>query len=134
MGEATPSENEWMIMEILWDSEAPMTAAEVIARLSGIKDVSSKTIRVLINRLLKKKIIGYTVDPHDARIYHYFAKKSREACLAEKSEHFIKSYFRGNPLGMVTAFVRNEHFSPEEIDELIRILEDGKNRRSKKNE
>lgn len=126
MGESTPSENEWIIMEVLWKSESPLTAADIIARLDGIKDVSPKTIRVLINRLLKKGIIGYRVDEHDARVYHYYVVKSREECLEEKSRHFLKSYFNGNLFGMVASFVQNERFSEEQLDELIGILEAGK--------
>lgn len=125
MGESTPSENEWVIMEVLWGSETPLTATEIIKQLRGIKDVSPKTIRVLINRLLKKKILDYQVDVHDARVYHYYAVKSREACLEEKSERFINSYFKGNPLGMVAALVENHPFSNEQLEELIEILKNG---------
>lgn len=125
MGESTPSENEWVIMEVLWGSETPLTATEIIKQLRGIKDVSPKTIRVLINRLLKKKIVDYQVDVHDARVYHYYAVKSREACLEEKSERFINSYFKGNPLGMVAALVENHPFSNEQLEELIEILKNG---------
>lgn len=127
MGETTPSENEWIVMEILWDSTAPLTATDIIEKLKGIKDVSPKTIRVLINRLLKKGILDYTIDPHDARIYHYSAVKSREDCLREKSERFVNSYFRGNALGMVATLVQNENLTEEQLDELIHILEAGKN-------
>ncbi len=126
MRETTPSENEWLIMEVLWKSEEPLTAAEIIERLNGIMDVSPKTIRVLINRLLKKEIIDYHVDEHDSRIYHYYAVRTRETCQKEKSERFLNSYFGGNPLGMVAALVENDRFSEEQIEELIRILKEGK--------
>lgn len=127
MGETTPSENEWIVMEVLWDSAVPLTATDIIEKLKGIKDVSPKTIRVLINRLLKKGILDYTVDPHDARIYHYSAVKSKQDCLKEKSERFVKSYFNGNTLGMVATLVQNEYLTEEQLDELIDILEAGKN-------
>lgn len=126
MGELTPSENEWIIMEVLWESETPLTASQIIENLKGIKEVSPKTIRALINRLLKKGIIDYTVDEHDSRVYHYFSVKSREACLDEKSARFVNSYFKGNPLGMVAALVENRQFSDEQIDELIQILKNAK--------
>ncbi len=135
MGELTPSENEWIIMEVLWESETPLTAGEIIRRLSGIKDVSPKTIRALINRLLKKKIVNYQVDEKDARVYHYYAVKSRETCLEEKSERFLNSYFRGNPLGMVASLVENQRFSKEQLEELIEILKNGtEDKEGKQNE
>lgn len=55
-----------------------------------------------------------------------FRKKSKETCLEEKSERFLNSYFKGNPLGMVAALVESNHFSKEQIDELIGILEKGR--------
>ena len=121
MSSTTPSENEWLIMEVLWESGTPLTASGIIEQLKGIKEVSPKTIRALINRLLKKEIIGFSVDSHD-----YFPKKSKETCLEEKSERFLNSYFKGNPLGMVAALVESNHFSKEQIDELIGILEKGR--------
>ena len=134
MGESMPSENEWIIMEILWKQETPLTATEIIELLRGIKDVSPKTIRVLINRLLKKGIITYQVDEKDSRVYHYAPVKTKEACLEEKSERFLKSYFGGNPMGMVAALVRNDTFSEEQINELIQILEEGKTKGKEKKE
>lgn len=126
MSSTTPSENEWLIMEVLWESGTPLTASGIIEQLKVIKEVSPKTIRALINRLLKKEIIGFSVDSHDSRVYHYFPKKSKDTCLEEKSERFLNSYFKGNPLGMVAALVESNHFSKEQIDELISILEKGK--------
>ena len=68
------------------------------------------------------------MDAKDSRIYHYFPVKSKETCLAEKSEQFLNSYFRGNPMGMVAALVRHEHFSQEERNELIEILKEGQSK------
>lgn len=122
MGEIMPSENEWIIMEVLWKTEESMTASEIIERLKGIKDVSPKTIRVLINRLLQKGMIDYIVDSKDSRVYHYHAIRDREECLREKSKRFINSYFEGNMFGMVTSLVQSGSFSDEQIKELLEIL------------
>ncbi len=45
MSSTTPSENEWLIMEVLWESGTPLTASGIIEQLKGIKEVSPKTIR-----------------------------------------------------------------------------------------
>ena len=96
MGETTPSENEWIIMEVIWKNDGPITASEVISELKGIKDVSQKTIRVMLNRLVSKGILDYVLDENDARVYHYFPLKTREECLHTKRERFIKNFFQGN--------------------------------------
>ena len=78
MGEITPSENEWLIMEVIWKENKSITASEIIEKLKGILDVSQKTIRVMIGRLVAKGVLNYTVDKNDSRIYHYFPLKSKE--------------------------------------------------------
>lgn len=48
--EQTPSESEWMVMEILWASESSMTSKEVIHELRKQNSMTPKMVRVLINR------------------------------------------------------------------------------------
>ena len=49
-----PSESEWLIMEIIWESDRPLTSAEVIHKLQGKLNMTPKMIRVLMNRLCQK--------------------------------------------------------------------------------
>lgn len=123
MSETTPSENEWLIMEIIWKSDRPVTAAEIIAQLKGKTDVTAKTIRVMINRLLAKGIIGYQVDPDDARIYHYYAVKGKAECLSEKRERFVKNYFGGNASLAVASFLEASKLSEEQLAELETLVQ-----------
>ena len=77
--EQTPSESEWMVMEILWASESSMTSKEVIHELRKQNSMTPKMVRVLINRLCEKGLLSYTVDPDDKRVYHYSVTKSKES-------------------------------------------------------
>ncbi|MCI8327129.1 MAG: BlaI/MecI/CopY family transcriptional regulator [Lachnospiraceae bacterium] len=123
MRETTPSENEWVIMEVIWKANRSMTASEVIQALKGIKDVSQKTIRVMMNRLVSKGILDYTIDQNDARIYHYFAVKDREECLASKRERFIKNFFGGNTVLAIANFLTSSEISQEQLRELEAMVE-----------
>ncbi len=123
MNEITPSENEWAIMEVVWDSNESMTASEIIHTLKGKLDVSSKTIRVMINRLVTKGILSYTVDSKDARIYHYMAMKSKKECLELKSERFVNNYFGGNTSLAVASFLQSANISEEQIKTLHKLIE-----------
>ena len=67
--EITPS--EWQIMEVLWASDMPLTSSEVYKRMHGNVDMSMRMVRVLMNRLNQKDILGYTVDEHDSRAVSY---------------------------------------------------------------
>lgn len=123
MGEITPSENEWMIMEIVWRHEESVTASEIIRELEGILDVSQKTIRVMINRLVTKGVLTFAVDADDARIYHYTAARTKEECLKMKSERFVKHYFGGNKKLAVANFLHSGDITSDELDELEQLLQ-----------
>ena len=92
--EITPS--EWQIMEVLWACGEPLTSSEVYKRMQGNVDMSMRMVRVLMNRLNQKDILGYTVDEHDSRVYHYYVLKQKEECVKEKSRKFVDSYFSGS--------------------------------------
>lgn len=130
---STPSENEWLIMEVLWDHEGAMTAAEIIEKIKeidaskGIKDTRSmnkNTIKVMINRLLGKKLIAHYVDEKDLRVYHYHPTCTREECQSLKSERFVNNYFGGNTSLAVASFLRSADISREQLDALKSLVEE----------
>lgn len=125
-GEITPS--EWQIMEVLWASKEPLTSSEVFKRMQGTADMSQRMVRVLMNRLNQKNILGYTVDEHDSRVYHYFVQKPREECVKEKSRRFVDSYFSGNGTNAMAALLQSFPLTDEQINELGEILERSRKR------
>lgn len=124
--EQTPSESEWMVIEILWASEGSMTSKEVIHELRKQNSMTPKMVRVLINRLCEKGLLSYTVDPDDKRVYHYSVTKSKEDCLKEKSKKFVDSYFKGNQTSAVATLIQSVSLTEEQIKELGEILEKSK--------
>ena len=127
--EITPS--EWLIMEVLWASNTPLTSSEVIKKMQGNIDMSARMVRVLMNRLSQKDILGYTVDEHDSRVYHYYVLKQKEECVKEKSRKFVDSYFSGSGTNAVMALLQNYSLTDEQIKELEEILEKSKEHNGK---
>lgn len=121
-----PSENEWLVMEVVWKAGHSLTASEIIEALKGTKDVSAKTIRVMINRLVGKGILDYTIDKADARIYHYAPIKTKDECLAIKSRHFAKTYFGCNGALAAANFINNGELTEEQLTELMELLQSKK--------
>lgn len=121
--ETTPSETEWLVMEVIWQSDGDITASEIIRTLKDSLNVSARTIRVLINRLLAKGVIRYEVDQKDARVYHYYVVKTKEECLAEKQERFVRNYFGGNSTLAVASFIEKSNLSDEQFQELEQMVE-----------
>jgi BlaI family penicillinase repressor len=128
MGETTPSENEWLIMEVIWGAERPLTAVEIIERLDGRLDVTAKTIRVMINRLLSKGVIDYQVDKKDSRVYHYYAVQSKEDCLSKKKARFVQHYFGGDEVLAVASFLETTELTQDQLAELERLVQNLKGR------
>lgn len=128
--ETTPSETEWLVMEVIWNSEEGITASEIIRTLKDTLKVSARTIRVLINRLLAKGVIRYEVDQKDSRVYHYFVVKTKEECLIEKQERFVRNYFGGNSTLAVASFLEKSHLSDEQFSELEQLVEKMKEERN----
>jgi len=121
--ETTPSETEWLVMEVIWNAEGDIIASEIIQNLKGTLDVTARTIRVLINRLLSKGVIGYKVDEKDSRVYHYYALKTKEECLSEKQNRFVSNYFGGNSTLAVASFIEKSRLSREQLSELEQLVE-----------
>lgn len=119
--EITPS--EWQIMEVLWACGESLTSSEVYKRMQGNVDMSQRMVRVLMNRLNQKDILGYTVDEHDSRVYHYYVRRPREECVKEKSRKFVDCYFSGNGTNAVAALLQSFAMTEEQIRELEGILE-----------
>lgn len=119
--EITPS--EWQIMEVLWACKEPLTSSEVYKRMQGNVDMSQRMVRVLMNRLNQKDVLGYTVDERDSRVYHYYVLRSREECVKEKSRRFVDSYFSGNGTNAMAALLQSFALTDEQIQELEEILE-----------
>ncbi len=122
----TPSESEWLIMEVLWASEMPLTSSAVIKELQGKLDMTPKMIRVLMNRLCRKGILSYTIDKNDSRVYHYAVLKSKAECLRSKSRKFAESYFSGNQSSALASLIQSITLTDEQIEELEEILEKSK--------
>lgn len=121
--ETTPSQSEWLIMEVFWAYGASLTAKEVIEKIREKTDMSPRMVRVLLNRLWQKGVLSYTVDEHDARVYHYFVVKSKEECQKEKSRKFVDSYFEGNQKNAMAALLQSAKLTKEQFAELEEILE-----------
>ncbi|MCI9536757.1 MAG: BlaI/MecI/CopY family transcriptional regulator [Eubacterium sp.] len=121
-----PSDSEWRVMEVLWESGAPLPSSEIIKRLGEHGKMTSRMVRVLLNRLCQKELVDYIVDDKDARVYHYFSRKSRAECRREKSRRFVECYFAGSQTGAIASLLQSGTLTAEQIGELEALLEENK--------
>lgn len=114
------SQAEWEVMKVLW-AQSPATANDVVNALSEKTLWNSKTIRTLINRLVKKKILAFE---KKGRQYHYRPLATEMECVRAETASFL-SRVRGGPVKpMLAALLEEQQLSAEEIAELKRILDE----------
>jgi BlaI family penicillinase repressor len=116
------SNSEWEVMKCVWDNTL-CTANEIVGTLSKTTDWKASTIRTLINRLVKKEVLGYNIDEKDKKTYYYFPLLSENECIKTESESFINRVFNGSLNGMIANFINESNLSDEEIKELKNILD-----------
>ena len=114
------SEAEWEVMRVVWDSgEDSITAQQVVDALSSRTDWSVRTIKTLLNRLVKKNALGFD---EEGKRYRYWAKVTQEQCVRSESRSFLQRVFGGEAAPMLNYFVTHAKLSAEEIAQLKKIL------------
>ncbi len=113
------SDAEWQVMQVLWE-KSPATVKEVIEILSTKTTWKLETIRTLINRLTKKKAIGFE---KKGRRHFFYPLLSQQECVKADADSFIARAGATMLKPILAAFIENEKLSDEDIAELQRILD-----------
>lgn len=113
------SESEWQVMKVFWAS-GPQTGNQVVSALADSTFWSPKTIKTLINRLVKKKVLGFD---KQGRSYSYYPLVGAEDCARAETRSLLKRVYGGALQPMLSHFLEHESISEEEIEELQRILD-----------
>lgn len=114
------SDAEWEVMNVIWE-RSPITANEVVETLSGRTDWNHRTIKTMLNRLVKKGALTYK---QQGKAYLYTPRIKREACVREESKSFADRVFGGDPTPLLANLVKNTKLSPDDIKKLRQILKE----------
>ncbi|MFD1956849.1 penicillinase repressor BlaI [Paenibacillus thailandensis] len=112
------SESEWEVMNVLWD-KAPRTASEVIQALQATTDWKPKTIRTLLDRLVKKKVVGVN---QDQKVYTFIPLYTQTECQHAEAKSFLNRIYGGTMKSMLVQFFEEESITEEEMKELRALL------------
>jgi BlaI family penicillinase repressor len=113
------SDAEWLVMRVIWRRE-PVGAAEVIEALVPETGWSHRTVRTLLNRLVKKGVLR--AEMRGGRNI-YRAKVAQSQCVRHESQSFLQKVFDGDAGEMLVHFVRHEQIPPEQIRQLKALLD-----------
>lgn len=109
---------ESKVMEALWKAE-PLSADEIVAEVAGANGWSAATVKTLLNRLLKKKVVSRQKAD---RLYVYRARLSRSDHMSTEGRNLIDRLFGGRVSSLVMHFSEREELSAEDIAELKRLI------------
>ena len=111
------SRRQRQIMDVLYRMKQA-TAAEVQAHLPDPPSYSA--VRAMLVRLEKK---GYLRHQEDGLRYVYSATTTHAAARRAALQQFVRTFFEGSLGQMMTALVRNEAWTDEELDSLRSEIE-----------
>ena len=108
-------------MRVLWAHESPMTAQEVIDCLAPSKKWSPRTVKTLLNRLLKKNAVTYETKGEDVLL---LSVGERGRIYRMERRTFLQRLYNGALAPMMVHFLKDEKLTKEEIEQLRRILDE----------
>ena len=124
------SNAEFEVLEALWLSY-PASANDIIAKLNAsannIDDTNQdkqwhdKTVKTLLNRLVKKQAISFE---KQQRRYLYSPLLEREAYTLKESKSLVERMFSGKLAPLVAGFAKQNDLNKEDIKALKSLISD----------
>ena len=112
------SKAEFEVLEAIWQTH-PTSANEIIERLNQHKPWHDKTVKTLLNRMVKKGAISFE---KEQRSYLYSPLLERDSYTLKESQSLIERLFSGRIAPLVAGFAKTEQLSQRDIDELKQVI------------
>ena len=115
----TVTQNEWHIMELLWQS--PRTLMELVTLLAEQQGWAKSTVTTMVRRMDTKGLITYTT-PGRAKLFT--PAVSREDAVLRETSSLLQKAYNGSVGMLVSAMAHRNGLTQEDIDELYAILKE----------
>ena len=113
------SDAEWDVIKVVWDA-GPLTAGQIVSALEGTRHWRPRTIKTLLARLVKKGAV--TCDLEDKK-YLYRAAITRQQAARREARSFLSRVFDGALVPAVVTFLKESDLSPDDVQQLKKILD-----------
>ena len=121
---ATVSNGEWIIMELLWVK--PYTLMELVTELHASVGWSKSTVATMIRRMSQKGIVNYT---EQGRAKIFTPALTREEVSVQETQSLLQRAYHGSIGLLVSTMAQENSLTAADIEELSRILEEAKEER-----
>ena len=113
------SENEWYIMQVLWERSSA-SLREICDALKESKGWTKHAISSFLKRMQEKGAIS--VD-ESGKVKNYVAVWNKEETILEETQSIMERVYKGDLLLMVRNAVKEQKLTKEEIEELKNMLD-----------
>lgn len=117
----TPAELE--VLQILWESDA-LTVREVMEQLNQVRPRAYTSVMSLLNVMSEK---GFLVREPFGRAFKYQVAKTREKTLGNLVNDLVHRAFDGSKTALVAQLFDGDEPTPEELDELSKLIKRHRN-------
>ncbi len=115
--------SEWYLMNCLWE-ESPRTLMQLVPLLKERVGWSKSTCATMVRRMAEKGLIGYE---EKGKTKYFYAKVEKEDVVVQETRDFLQRIYDGSVGMMMSALLRQNDLSGEDIQELQEILEAAQN-------
>lgn len=112
------TEAESVVMEVLW-RRSPLPTEAVVAALQSEQRWQEGTVKALLNRLLRKRVIHAD---KDGRRFLYSPVVSRDKWLLAESKGLLDRLFAGRIAPLAAHFIRHGELTKRDIADLKRLI------------
>lgn len=126
MADAYPTEGELAILRVLWARRAPMTVREVHAELSRNKDTAYTTVLKMLTIMADK---GLVQRDESERSHTYVPLHAEPVVQGSLLRDLMRKAFSGSALTLVQRALDDDVATPEELDEMARLIARAKAKR-----
>jgi len=122
MNRLTLSDGEWKLMNLLWD-ESPLTIGGMVDALRGDTAWTKATVNIMLGRLADKGAVRVDATGRRKLFYPLLA---RDDTVRQEARSTLSKIRTGGLGLLVSTMARESDLSDAEIDELYRILKEGR--------
>ena len=115
---------EWYLMEVLWEN-SPLYGREIVSALEQRAGWSRSTTLTVLKRLTDK---GCVACDDSGKINRFSPLIDRRLAVRRETDSFLDRVYRGSVGMMMSAVVKEQTLSRQEIDELYAILDEAAKR------
>ena len=110
--------SEWYVMNCLWE-KSHLSLMQLVPLLKESAGWSKSTSATMVRRMTEKDLIGYK---ENGKTKYFFPKVKKQDVVVQETRDFLQRIYDGSVGMMMSALVRQNDLSQEDILELQEIL------------